>query len=855
MTPLLSIDMPLQHLRADLRRLTLSLMAIALGVALVVAVLLMNDVVLTSFIATIDDLVGHAHLTVSAGEDATFPEQIAEVVGAVPGVKLAVPLVSSTAFPDDGSGRLLTVFGIDLLNDAHVRAYQSDATSDGVIHDFVEFLSQPNSVVLTREYAQHSGLQIGDSLSLVTPHGVRQFILRGLLEPEGLARTLGGRLVIMDLPSAQRAFTEPGQVSQIDVILSDPSSVEAVRAEIIRALPPGLVVEEPVARKAVARATVRGIQAMLAGLAILCVAAGFLICYSRLSAIFESRTWEVGLFRAVGLSRLVVAVDLLKEGLLLGVMGCGLGIPLGLLIARQALPSVQATITATYRLPLFGPPPELRFRAILLGAAVGIGATILAALAPSIRLARRQPVAALTMRGRYVIPSSSRVRLAGPFALLLMIFISSALQVWTGRVAFGQVTTALVAIMACVIAPAYVRLFSRGLGEYASRVAGTEGQFALEQIGLDTRRSGLAVATFGLGVGIVIFLALLGHSFESTVVSLFSDSLRADLIVSSQLQVASYRSAPIGDELVHQIAALPGVEAVSGEQSKDQHFKDQSIVLKSFDSTAFTTSVYKWPLELGALPNALLRVARGEAILVTRAFAFQTGMRPGDTFTLTTPAGPRAFLVAGIATGQMENAIVLSRQFYRDNWNDSDVYLIHVAVKPGATIDGVRQQIEQSYGERYRVRVRTGPELVAYLKSEAHKAFIVCYVLDAIILLLVMIAISDNLATAVVERTREFGLLRAVGMAKHSVAKIILAEGATLAALGMVLGVILGITLGVFWVTVQFPALLGWGLDLHVPLGFTSLTLVVAFMLSLLGATAPSVRAARLSVVQALRQE
>jgi putative ABC transport system permease protein len=850
-----SLGMAFAHVRATYRRVILSALAVALGVALVVAVLMMNAGVLASFTETIDDLAGRSHLTISATDDASFPEDpLLESIRAVAGVKLAIPLVSSVAFPDDGSGELLTVFGVDLANDAHVRTYYARGETTDVIPDFLEFLSQPDSIVLSQDYAAAHALHFGDTLGLVTPHGSKTFTVRGLLDPQGLARTLGGRLVIMDLFAAQRAFLGDGRVSQIDVILSDPATVDTVKTTLGHLLPAGMTVQEPLVRKAMLRRTIQGVQAILTVIALLCVVAGFLICYSRLSAVFEARTWEIGLLRAVGVSRSGVAIELLKEALLLGAMGSAVGIPTGLVVAKRALPFVAATVTATYRLPLLAAVPERPARAIALGALVGMVATLLGALGPSVRLARKQPIAALTMRGRSApLPWRASWYVAG--VLLAMTGTVLALQLVTKVATFGQVATLLMAITTCTVGPPFVRLCS-GLARNVLPL-GTSGHLALEQIAQNPRRSGLAVASLALGVAIVLFLGLFAYSFEATVVSLFSDSLRADLVVSSPFQLASYRSAPLGGELVQGIGRIPGVLAVSGEQSKDQQHDGDAVVLKSFDAPAFTMpSLYGWPLQVGALPDALDRVAHGDAVLITRAFAFQTRKRPGDTLQLVSPSGIHTFLVAGIATGQMENAVILSRDLYRTSWNDGDVYVIHVAVDPEiGTAASVQRAIEQTYGQKYRLTVRTGRDLVTHLRSEAHQAFRVFYVLDLVILILVVIAIGDTLATAVIERTREFGLLRAVGMSKLSIAGGVVAEGIALAAFGLVLALMGGLSMGAFWVTYQLPTMLGWGVDLHIPLPFVVGTLGLAVLLSVLGALLPSVHAARFSVAQALRYE
>src|SRR5205823_6620266 len=370
----LSLALAYRHVRAGLGRMVLSVAAVALGVALVVAIRLMNGAVLASFLDTVDAAAGRAALTVTAGEGLTFPESVADQVAAVPGVALAVPLVTGVAFPDDGSGDLLTVYGVDLTHEADVRLYRGTAENGPVLDDPIVFLSQPDSILLGRAFAASRGLQPGQPLVLAAPRGLKRFTVRGLLDPQGLAQTLGGRLVVMDLYAAERAFTADGQINQIDVVVLDDADVDATRRGVATALPPGLTAEETAVRKEVVRRTIGGFQAMVTAFGLLAVVAGFVICYSRLGAIFEARTWEVGLLRAVGLRRVVVFRELLKESLLLGVSGTAAGIPLGVFIGRHALPFVAAATAINFRLPVPSAKASVDLGGLAAGVAVGLGA-------------------------------------------------------------------------------------------------------------------------------------------------------------------------------------------------------------------------------------------------------------------------------------------------------------------------------------------------------------------------------------------------------------------------------------------------------------------------------------------------
>ena len=164
-----------------------------------------------------------------AGEDGFFPEEVATAVAAVPGVELAVPVVNATAFTNDESGELLTVHGVDITEDAAVRVYEARNAAGLRLDDPLVFLSQPDSIALTRTFAEARGLHEGDSISLETPTGRQRFTVRGLLEPTGVGRVYGGNLVVMDLYAAEAAFTRPG--------MSRSHEVTSFRVMTVRAAP------------------------------------------------------------------------------------------------------------------------------------------------------------------------------------------------------------------------------------------------------------------------------------------------------------------------------------------------------------------------------------------------------------------------------------------------------------------------------------------------------------------------------------------------------------------------------------------------------------------------------------------
>ena len=312
----------------------------------------------------------------------------------------------------------------------------------------------------------------------------------------------------------------------------------------------------------------------------------------------------------------------------------------------------------------------------------------------------------------------------------------------------------------------------------------------------------------------------------------------------------------MNEDFLAQLRELPGVATVAAEQEKDVPYGDGSVMLDAYDASCFhDLRVCRWRLGAGASPDALARVTHGEAVLVSASFAHGHGTRPGDIVRLPSAAGPVAFEVAGVASGQPVNAVIMRRESYRNVWNDPMVTWVHVALERNADRAAVAAAIARTLGQKYRLQIRSGPELVEYFAGQARQAFSMLYLMEGIIFLLVLIGIGDTLATSVIERTRLLGMMRAIGLHRSRLVGMVLLEGLAMGLLGAVLAVGVGLTLGLFWVQVQFPAILGWRLDLHFPSRFVIGAIGLTLLLCILASFVPSLRAARLSVPAALRNE
>ena len=850
-----SFWVPLCFLRASYGRLILTVGALASGVALVCAIDLVNQSVLRAFVEVIDTMTGRAALQVTGGSGGLFAENVADIVGAVGGVELAVPVVNASAFMTDGSGESITVHGVDIANDAAIRIYEARDANGFRLTDPLGFLNHPDSVLLTSEFARRKRLAVGDQIVLETPTGQRQFTIRGLLDPEGVARVYGGNFAVMDLQAAELAFAEQELINRVDIVVRRDADVTRVGEAIAAALPKGLRVEPPAQRKADIHKVMRSLQLILQAVGLLGLAAAFLIAFNRLATVFEERAWQLGVMRALGVRARAVWWELLKESLMVGLVGVAVGIPLGVVLGRLLLPLITTTTALNSRLAAPDAALVLSPCSIALAMGLGVVTALLAATGPAWRASRVSVMDTIRGRGTEQPDVTSigvqivRTIVVAGTASAIGMQLAGASPEWGLAATFG------VMISAALAARPLVRTLSvpwvRDVGS-----ATASGLFALVALTRKPRRAALTVATLGVGFGTVIWLWIVAQSFQQSVLDAVQGVLRGDLSVSSTHMGSGIFEAPISDSVVAELQALNGVRAAVGEAMAEWQYKDGPIVLQAFDAAYVRDGEFgEWPLVGKHDPDVWEGFARGDTALVSTNFVVHLDADVGDTITLDTPSGALSLRIGGVVAtlASPRGSVIMSREVYRRFWKDS--HIIHALVRTGGDIGPVRTAIAERLGERYSLKILTAKELTQWVAGQVQQAFAGLYALVSLIMLVVLVGAADTLAAGVMEQQRGLGAMRATGVRSRYLRRMVLTEALMLGVLGLVLAVGIGFTLGIFWVQTIIPQMLGWVLDLQIPYGQLAVVGTMSIAVCLIAALVPAFRAGRLQPAVAMRYE
>ncbi len=853
---LLRFHLPLRFLRGHYGRLVLTVAALACGVAQVSGNDLVSAAALQAFVDVIDTVAGRASLQVSTGEGALFSEQVAATVAAVPGVELAVPVVSATAFTSDDSGELLAVQGFDVTNKSAVGVYEL-RDDEGSGFDDPKLLL-PDAIVLTHRFADPRGLKIGDAIDLDTPRGRQRFTIRGLLAPQGVARLYQGNLIVMDRDGAEDAFSRSGLINRVDIVVDRDHDPSRVAAAIAVVLPPGLQVEAPSQRKADLHKVMRSFQVLLSALDLVGLGAAFLIAFNGLSTLFEARAWQIGVLYAIGVWPRAVWQELLKESLLLGAAGAILGIPAGIGFAHLLLPRITTAAALNSKVATPEAAVAVHPSSLIIAAALGLTAALLGAALPAWRAAQTEVVDTLRVRGAEQEGIGSRARWRIRSVVAGAIVAAIVLQVVAQSVAWGLLATVLLVVGVALAARPLLDALRAPIVHGCRWVAGPIGRFAGMHLARNPRRTALTVGMLGVGLGCVLWLWMVAQSFEQSVINVLTQAMRSDLVVSSSHIESGFLEAPVDESLLTELTAIRGVRRVVGDRVSDWHHGGGPIAIDAFDPVYFTDPAFgQWPLVGRRVADVWQAVARGDAVIVSSNFVLNLKAQVGDTLTLDTPNGPLAVQIGGVITHftSPRGTIMLSRELYKRFWHDPKVTRAFVQTTPGAEIAGIRTDIGHQLGRKYGLRILSSPEIVDYFASQVRIGFAGLYVLAGLVLFVVVVGISDTLAAGVIERTREIGSIRVVGVPRSFVKRMVLMEGAALGVLGVALALAAGLALGTLWVEATFPYLFGWVVELHFPYGYALQVALLTLAACLGAAYLPSRSAAALQPATALRYE
>ncbi len=851
----------IRRIRLQKVQTLMTVTGICLGVAAIVSIGIVNQSVLRSFEDSVNRATGRAALQVT-GPASGFPEELLERVQKTPGVEYAVPVIDTQGILVGAKERSLAILGVDVLQDSNIREYKlSNESSD--IPDPLLFLARPDSILLTKELADREDIRIDQTIRVQTVRGIRTFRVRGLLNPEGPAKIASGNIAVMDYPAAQMAFGKEGRLDRIDVSLLRGVDLEEVRLRVLHALPGGYDVVTPEGRTKQIVYLVSRFQKNINLISFIAVFVGMYLIYNAVSISVVQRKKEIGILRALGTTRKQVVALFLGETVVMAVAGSALGLAVGVLFARSAVGIVGRTVSELYVRTSIS---ELAVTGsnLAVGFAAGIAASLAAALFPALSSTRVSPVSAIRSvpyTGEGFL-SGVRLRIAAASLVLIAAGLLACYLLFPGSV-FHRTTTMFSATILFLLGVSlavpsalqfFLFLFRRSI---APRV-GASGRLAGLNLRKNLARNAVAAAAVFYGISVFVSSAGIIHSTKQSVLEWIDSYVRGDIIVTSGHPIATTGSQniPMPVELWKEIEQVPGVLSADPFRKIYIDYKGRRVLLLTLDIVRrMQYSPFK--IARGKREDMLRLLPGRNAVAVNEAFAAQEGIKPGDTVLLPTPEGPVPFTVAVINVDYSSDSgsLLLDLRTYQQYWKEKLADSFSVRVRDRQNVAAVRDEIARRFGNDRKLFVLPAREFRDEIKKVIDQGFSVNHAVNVITLLIASLGIIVTLLASVLERTREIGVLRSIGMLRSQVSAVVVIESMFLGLIGGALGAAAGVVIG--WMSLEGFLRGDYGASMHYHVDYASIlwALALSTLLAGLAGVYPARRAARTNIVEALAYE
>jgi putative ABC transport system permease protein len=840
------------YLRRHVLRWTLTVAGIVLGVAVYVAMNTVNASVQGAFSDTVQHIAGATQLQVTSGEFG-FEESVLERVQSVPEVGVAVPVIEATVetqLPGEGS---LLVLGVDMTGDSSLRDYSLESADDAIIDDPLVFLAQPDSLMVSREFAARNGFQVNSKIPLYTAEGDKSFTVRGVMRSTGMNKAFGGSLAIMDIYAAQLVFGRGRRFDRIDLRARAGVSVDDCRKAVEAALGPGFEVAPPSSRTEHFAALMQSYTLATQVSSLFALVVGMFIIYNSFSIAVTHRRSEIGILRALGATRKQVQRVFLMESVLAGLLGSLVGAIVGMAGAR-ALATTMGTLTQQM-VGVAQRTDEVVINPALLATAVliGIATSTVAAWIPARSASAVDPVQAL-QKGKYQVMSVGENRRRRIAAGVLVVVSLGTFLVSSWKPAFYAGYLLMIGA-GLLFAPTLTLILARAIRPLLRRILPVEGTLAADSLIQAPRRTSATVAALMLSLAMAMGFGGVTYSMRNAINEWMTTALNPDYFVAASANLTQ-RTTTFPQEIGPALEAIPGVRSVQLVRNARIMYGKLPVMVVSVESDKLKATVTRKPMA-GNLDEMYRLTQEGKGMIISDAFQSNHQLQLGDIIELPTPSGILSLPVVGIIRdySDMQGALFIDRAVYVKNWKDTTVNLARVYVNQGENPDTVRQRIQQAMEGRQHLVIISNAEIRAYVFQLVDRWFSMSRVQILVAVLVAVLGIINTLTVSITDRRRELGVLQAVGGLRRQVRRTIWLEALSIGAIGLILGIGLGVLNIYYTLEMVHRDLGGVDLDYLFPTSMALALMPVILVAAFIAAIGPAEAAVRGSLVEALEYE
>ena len=825
-------------------RTSLTILAIALGVAVVLAIDLAGGAATGSFRSSLETLAGDNDLEITAAGG--IPETVVGTLATLPYPIQVSPRIEDYAVIAD-TKKSLPLIGLDLVAEASAHTHSEfllKSSSDNVF----EHLGDTDSIWV----GSSTGYKAGDRVGLLMNDQVRDYTVRGVYADSNGNQSS----IVMDIAAAQRALTRSGRVDRILLKVPQTPILEDWQQRLRAVLPAGVEVRPQGTGTNENRRMLAAFRWNLRLLSYISLLVGAFLIYNTISVSVVRRRAEIGTVRALGASRGVILSAFVGEAACFGLAGALIGLPLGRFLATGAVRLMAATVESLYVSSRPG-SIELNAASVLLALTIGVGVAVASAYSPAREASLVSPVEAMA-RGRREY--DVRVHKSRDFWLALVLGVAAAaasrVPAVAGRPLFGYLAAILLVAASALAMPAFVDALTSLSSKLLGKFFGVEALLASRSLAASLRRTSVLVGALSTAIAMMTAVGIMVGSFRQTVMIWMQDQLPADLYLRPAGSAAADRHPTISSGLAEELAKLPGVAEVERLRIYEISFENMPASLASADLNIQRSHQDSDFFSGRPKEQVLAELRDSNAVVVSEPFTYKHHKRAGDFMTLSLGEAKATFRIVDVYYdySSERGSILMDRNTMLRYLPDPAPSNLAIYVSPEAHLEVVRAEIE---------KVAAGHRILLFsnrdLRSEAirifDRTFAITYALEAVAVIVAVMGIAGALLALVIDRRRELGLLRFLGAATGQVRKLILVEAGLLGLLASLAGMALGFALSLILIFVVNKQSFGWTIRFHWPVQILLGALTVVYAATVLAGLYPAQTAVRLNPLEVVHEE
>ncbi len=853
-----------QRLRQRPLQYVLCVVGIALGVAMMVSIDLANGSAQRAFGLSTEAITGRAtHRVVAVspiGVDEAVYARIKRQVGQVQ----AAPVVEGYVKVAELGNQPMRLVGLDVFAEGPFRSYFDGANGGGSSTDatgngFLAFLTEPDTVVLPQGVADEFGVKLGDRLAVDVAGQVKSVRVVGIVDPgDKLTTRALSNFVFADVATAQELLDTVGRLNEIDLIVADAADLAAADLSAIAAvLPEGVVVETAAAKQNAVQQMTAAFELNLAALSLLALVVGMFLIYNTVTFSVIQRRSMFGVLRCLGVTQGQIFTLILAEAGIFSVVGSVLGIGLGVVLGRSIVGLITQTINDFYFVVNVR-QISLSNLTLVKGLVVGIGSALLASAVPAWEAMRTAPSMVLQRSSL-----ENQVLALLPKLVLAWVGLTGSgllLLRWSGGGLIAAFTGLFAVLLgAALLVPPLTAGVMRGLGPLSGRAFGVLGKLAPRDILRSLSRSSVAIAALMVSVSVIIGVSVMVGSFRGTVVSWLDQTLQADIYVSPPTTTANRVLGKVDPTIVAELREFPGV-------AKAVTYNDAEVMVTEYDKSVKLISAdgdvsrgqrpYRW-IRPDLKPDPWGALDRGEGVIISEALYLRDGTDEPESVTLVTPMGERTFKVIAVFYDYSSDrgTVILDDDIYKALWGDDRVASLGLFAGQGVDVDELVGRIKATFGDRQSLSVQSNVNLRLDSLEIFDRTFAITDALRLLAVVVAFIGVLSTLMSLQLEKQREIGIWRSMGMTPGQLTRLTLFETGLMGLMAGVLAMPLGYGLAWILIYVINVRSFGWTLNMVLKGQYFWQAAVVAVVAALLAGIYPAWRLGRMNVGEAMRGE